>query len=190
MTTRTSSLTTALHRRSIRLAAPFALAAAMVASIAAPALAATPVSRYTLTAYSNVGCNAANATMSVSASVTTMQGEGFLGGYVPTEYDAGQWMRYRVFAREIGQAAWTPVFTWSAWEWVQSMTFSGEVSINSPVSLGTSVVQGTPGHRYEARVQVDYWTGQENLYEAPASYSQTLSIGWYTYDVTPSFCTF
>jgi hypothetical protein len=171
--------------------ASLGLAALVACAAAGPAAAAEPVNGYTVTAYGSVGCDAATSTMSVSAFAMTWQGEGALLGWQPTEYDAGQWMRYDVLVREVGQTDWTTIYTWSDWSFVTTMTINGDMAINTPAELGTSVVQGVAGHAYEVLVQVDFWTGVDNVYDTETTYTQTLSTSPYsTYYLNPSACWF
>ena len=77
-----------------------------------------------------------------------MQAYGFAG---PTTgpYDGGQWVRYNVFARDIEVSTWTPVYTWSAWQWVPGAVSTMYVErLTVPADLGSNVVDGTPGHNY------------------------------------------
>jgi hypothetical protein len=177
-------------RRLVLLLASLGLAATLAGMTAGATLASdAPVSDFTYTAYASVDCDASTARMGVTAMATTWQGEGFLMGWVPTAYDAGQYMSYTVLAREVGQTAWTTVFSWSPWQLVRSMRIDGEFSINTPTALGTSVVQGVRGHDYEVRVQVDFWTGAETVVEVPVTYNQTLTTSPYsTYFLNPSYC--
>ncbi|MEO5965251.1 MAG: hypothetical protein ABIR11_07275 [Candidatus Limnocylindrales bacterium] len=135
-----------------------------------------------------VACDAASGTMHVSATASTMQPEGFAGP-VAGPYDAGQWVRYDVFAREVGANDWTEVYAWSNWEWIVSLTSTMYVEmLQVPQDLGASDVSGTVGHNYEILVQVDYWTGVENVVNVTPTYAQALATDWNTYYLTPSYC--
>jgi hypothetical protein len=179
---------TPFARRLARLAVSLGLAGLVATTAAAPALAGDAV-RYSFDAYANVVCDSSNATMSVSAHATTFQGIDALGAIVPTSYDDGQYMRYRVLVREDGQAAWTEIYTWSAWQLVRSKTGNGSITMVSPVHLGTSVVQGASGHVYEVLAQVDFWTGVSNVHDVPTHYDQAIVLNAFdTRYVTPGRC--
>jgi hypothetical protein len=185
-----TSRVAATARRFARLAASLGFAGLVTVTAAAPAVAGDPV-RYEFTANSNVFCDSAAATMSVSAYSTTFQGIDALGAIVPTTYDEGQYLRYRVLVREDGQTAWTEIYTWSAWQLVRSKTGNGAITMVSPVHLGTSVVQGAPGHVYEVLAQVDFWTGVSNVHDVPTHYDQSIVFnGFDTRYVTPGRCSF
>jgi hypothetical protein len=186
----TTTSTRGVTRRLLPLLASLGLAATLGGMTAGATLASDPpATDFTYSAYASVDCDASTARMGVTAMATTWQGEGFLMGWVPTAYDAGQYMSYTVLAREVGQAAWTTVYSWSPWQLVRSMRIDGEFSINTPTALGTSVVQGVPGHDYEVGVQIDFWTGTDTVVDAPVTYNQTLTTGPYsTYFLNPSYC--
>jgi hypothetical protein len=171
-----------------------ALATTLLAVTAAPTLAygnngpSATLGGYGVTVGASVGCDPRSATMTVSASATTMQASGMLGPTVGP-YDAGQWIRYNVFSRELGAASWTQVYNWSNWQWIVSTSGNGDVQIVSPVDLGTNnLVTGTPGHNYEVLVQIDYWTGVENVINVTPSYSQTLSLSGIDFSLQPGYC--
>lgn len=162
------------------------LATLVVAGAAGPAQAS---SGYQVTAYSSVGCDASTSSMAVTAYAMTWQPDSL--GWQPGEYDNGQYMSYNVLVRERGQADWTTIYTWSDWTFIRSMSINGDMAINTPTEIGTSVVQGVAGHTYEVLVQVNFWTGQENVYNAETKYTEPLSTSPYsTYWFNPSACWF
>ena len=133
----------------------------------------------------SVACDAGNGTMTVSAQTTPMQAYGFAG---PTTgpYDGGQWVRYNVFARDIEVSTWTPVYTWSAWQWVPGAVSTMYVErLTVPADLGSNVVDGFSGHNYAVLVQIDYWTGAENIGNVEPEYTQT----YQAMRSTPTPCT-
>ena len=187
------TIATVRHNRSRRLpriVATLGGAVLVLAGAVGPVAADEPYYGYKATTTASVSCDDATNTMSVSAYATTMQAQGFYG---PTTgvYDAGQWMRYNVFARELGASSWTQVYTWSSWQWIVSLqpTSMSGVTMQSPQNLGTSVVNGTDGHSYEVLVEIDFWTDRENVFDVTPSYSQALQTDAFnTFYFTPGYC--
>lgn len=188
----------AIHRRLdrfARLLAPLCLAAAVTAVAAGPTFAVgnngpdITVAGFGATATVYVGCDAVNHSMTVSAKATTFQSMGLYGPVVGP-YDAGQWIRYNVWAREINASEYTPVYTWSSWQWITSLSSTMYIErMISAQDLGTNVVNGAAGHGYEVKVQVDWWTGAENVVDVQPTYSQTYtSDPFNTWYLQPGYC--
>ena len=75
----------------------------------------------------HVVCDDANHRMWVSAEAMVMTAQG-TAGPMPGPYDAGQYLRYNVFVREVGQADWWPIYSWSPWIWTTTRASSRATS--------------------------------------------------------------
>jgi hypothetical protein len=191
----TKSTSLRLSGRLTRLLAPLLLAGTLATVAAAPTLAADnnapniTINGYGASVGVHVACNAANHTMSVSTEATTLQTIGWLG-VTTGQYDAGQWVRYNLWARDITASAFTPIYSWSEWQLVTSVTSTQHVErLDLPQDLGTNVVTGTARANYEILVQVDWWTGADNIVNVVPVYSQTYTADAYnTYVFEPGYC--
>jgi hypothetical protein len=178
-----------------RLLAPLCLAATLTTLAAAPTLAAdnnapnVTINGYGASVGANVACDAASHTMSVSARATTLETMGWLG-VTSGPYDAGQWLRYNVWARDITASEYTPIYAWSEWQVVKSVTSTQYVErLDVPQDLGTSVVTGRAGHNYQILVQVDWWTGTDNIANVLPAYTQSYTADAFnTYHLEPGYC--
>lgn len=178
--------------------APLAAATVMIAMTVSPALAMgdnapnLTVAGYGVFVGANVFCDKAARTMTVSARTSTMQAYGYAGGMAAGPYDNGQWVRYNVWARDINAASWTQMYSWSKWDWKQTLTSTSLVErLPVPADLGTNLVLGSAGHNYQILVQIDWWTNKDNVANITPTYSQVLKTdNFNTYYYNPSSCSF
>jgi len=147
---------------------------------------------YGVHASASVLCDPANRSMTVTATASTMQASGFLGGITAGPYDNGQLVTYNVWARETTAAAWTQVYSWSPWQAIRSMfaTADGALLV-IPRDLGTNLVYGIAGHDYEVVIQISWWTGQANTANVTPTYFQSYRTDAFnTYIFNPTHCVF
>ena len=179
------------HRRSpAGILASVAAAALIVVINVSPAhaefaQATLDVAGYGVTAYATVECNDVTQTMDVSARTSTMEARNWLGAWISGPYDNGQWVRYDVLARDISVQSWTEVYTWSPWYWISTLTWPSpdmpDMHVTVPAELGSNRVSGAALHDFEVMVQVDWWTGQDNVASIPTTYSEALPFPQYFY---------
>ena len=149
------------------------------------------VGGYGVSVGADVYCDKATRTMTVNERTSTMQSSG-PSGPVAGPYDAGQWVRYNVWARETAAASYTQIYSWSQWRYISTVTSTPYVErLEIPAELGTNRVTGAAGHNYQVIVQIDWWTGKDNIANITPSYSQILKTSPYTtYYLEPSKCVF
>jgi hypothetical protein len=133
-------------------------------------------------------------TMEVSARTGTMQKYSYFG----TEdgpYDNGQWVNYRVWARDVNAASWIEVYGWSGWRWIVPLILRPDADLKIggiPVDLGTNLVSGTAGQTYEVLIEIGWWTDKINLAAITPEYHKWIPrigyIGGQYYDA--SSCAF
>ena len=176
---------------------------AVAAVFAVTALASSPahalnnnapnltIGGYGVSVGANVFCDKASRSMTVTESTSTMQSSGPFGP-VAGPYDAGQWVRYNVWARDITASKWTQIYSWSPWAYIKTLTSTMYVErLQVPADLGTNRVFGSAGHSYQVLVQVDWWTGKDNVANITPNYSQVYKTDAYnTYYFEPSMCQF
>ena len=135
---------------------------------------------------SGVACNHGARTMDVSASTSQM--------YNYAAYVNGQWVRYRVFTRDVTRStgAWVPSTGWSAWQWVNGTSAGGtfgtyDTTVRQSVDIGTTRLYGTAGHNYQASVQYDWWMGSDAIGSDP---DMTFTESYSYFYFNPSRCVF
>lgn len=186
------------RRRITRVVVALAAAGTMALLTVSPAQAVNDnasnltVAGQGVTAGASVTCDPTNKTLTISARTTTMEASGFAGP-IAGPYDSGQWIRYNVWTRDAdGNGDWAPLYSWSPWQWVTSLTSTAMVErLSVPVELGTNVGNGQPGHNYQALVQIDWWTGVDNVADiTPVYYQAYTADPFNTYYFNPSRCVF
>jgi hypothetical protein len=150
---------------------------------------------YGVAVAANVFCDKAARTMTVSGAATVMQAN---NGYGPVlgPYDNGQWLRYRVLARDIKSSGWSEVYSWSQWSYIKGFYSTGSLLFGAERSptltdLGPLRVTGSAGHNYEVMMQVDWWTTKDNVANVPPTYTQNFRTDAFnTYPLNTSNCSF
>jgi hypothetical protein len=143
-----------------------------------------------VSAGTSVSCNQASVRMTVQTTTSTTGVYGF-AGQVASPYDAGQYISHRVWARDVNTARWTLIYNWAPWTRYQTMLAVGDGWVVQPAVIGNDVVYGAAGHNYFVLVEVDYWTGRDNVVTLPTTYFQSYRADSFnTYPFETSRCTF
>jgi hypothetical protein len=172
-----------------------AMATGLVAASPAAAVANNApnltIGGYGVSVSADVSCDKATRTMTVSESASTMQASGLYGPIVGP-YDNGQWVRYNVWARNTRTTTWTQIYTWSPWQFIAGVSSTPLVErLQNVTDLGTNRVTGAAGNNYQILVQVDWWTGRDNIVNVTPSYTQPYRTDAYNvYYLHPSACSF
>ena len=135
---------------------------------------------------SGVACNHATRTIDVAASTSQM--------YNYSAYANGQWVRYRVFTRDVtySTGGWVLSASWSPWQWVNGTLAGGtfgtyDTTTHRAIDIGTTRLYGAAGHNYQAAVQYDWWMGTDAI-GTDYGVSYTEVSGYFYYN--PSRCVF
>ncbi|MEP7022172.1 MAG: hypothetical protein ABI808_16130 [Pseudonocardiales bacterium] len=138
----------------------------------------------------NVACDPATRSMLVSASASQMQSIGFAGP-VDGPYAGGQYLSYRVWARDVNSPNFTLMYNWSQYRLINGRITNSVGFIYQPVLLGQVWINGAAGHNYQVMVDYAWYTGTDMTWrDWNPLYTQVYRAGYSSYVFNGSRCTF